>query len=34
LPQAAKRVSQVLEREAVNVALRRREEPALASAFE
>jgi puromycin-sensitive aminopeptidase len=34
LPQAAKRVEQVLERQAVNVALRQREEPALAHAFE
>ena len=34
LPQAAKRVEQVLERQGVNVALRQREEPALASAFQ
>jgi aminopeptidase N len=34
LPQAGKRVEQVLERQAVNVALRQREEPALADAFE
>jgi aminopeptidase N len=34
LPQAAKRVEQVLERQGVNVALRQREEPALAAAFQ
>ncbi len=34
IPQAAKRVEQVLEREAINVALREREEPALVDAFE
>ncbi len=34
LPQAAKRVEQVLERQGVNVALRQREEPALATAFQ
>jgi puromycin-sensitive aminopeptidase len=34
LPQAAKRVEQVLERQGVNVLLREREEPALASAFQ
>jgi puromycin-sensitive aminopeptidase len=33
LPQAGKRVEQLLERQAVNVALRQREEPALARAF-
>jgi puromycin-sensitive aminopeptidase len=34
LPQAAKRVAQVLERQQVNVELRQREEPVLAHAFE
>ena len=34
LPQAGKRVEQVLERQSVNVALRQREEPALAHVFE
>jgi puromycin-sensitive aminopeptidase len=34
LPQAAKRVAQILERQRVNVALRQREEPALDHAFE
>jgi puromycin-sensitive aminopeptidase len=34
LPQAAKRVAQILERQRVNVALRQREEAALAHAFE
>ena len=34
LPQAAKRVEQVLERQAVNVVMRQREEPALATAFQ
>jgi puromycin-sensitive aminopeptidase len=34
LPQAAKRVAQILERQRVNVALRQREEPTLADAFE
>ena len=34
LPQAAKRVEQVLERQGVNVAMRQREEPALATAFQ
>ena len=34
LPQAGKRVEQVLERQSVNVALRQREERALAQAFE
>jgi puromycin-sensitive aminopeptidase len=34
LPQAAKRVEQALERQGVNVALREREEPALATAFQ
>ncbi|HEY1281114.1 MAG TPA: M1 family aminopeptidase, partial [Acidimicrobiales bacterium] len=34
LPQAGKRVEQVLERQSVNVALRQREEPALIHAFE
>src|SRR5262249_60163968 len=34
LPQAAKRVEQLLERQAVNVAMREREAPALDHAFE
>src|SRR5262249_55869339 len=34
IPQAGKRVEQLLERQAVNVALRRREAPALAHAFQ
>jgi NAD(P)-dependent dehydrogenase (short-subunit alcohol dehydrogenase family) len=34
LPQASKRIEQVLERQGVNVALRQREEPVLATAFE
>ncbi len=34
LPQAGKRVEQILERQGVNVALRQREESALADAFE
>ena len=34
LPQAAKRIQQLLERQGVNVALRQREDPVLAAAFE